>query len=63
MAKLYQVNFEHTFVIETDDIEEVLMNYEFPDFSQCKSIVGEPEFDCSTAGYHEVNEGDWEPIR
>ena len=61
MSKLYSVTFEHTFVIETDDIEEVLRNYEFPDFTQCKSVVGEPEFDASSVGYLEVNE-DWEPI-
>jgi hypothetical protein len=34
----------HEFYIETTDIEEVMTNYQFPDFSDCESIIGEPEF-------------------
>jgi hypothetical protein len=56
MTKTYEVTFEHTFIIETDDIQEVLLNYEFPDFTDCKSIVGEPEFDSSIVNYQESDE-------
>jgi hypothetical protein len=56
MTKTYEVTFEHTFVIKTDDIQEVLLNYEFPDFTDCKSIVGEPEFDSSIVNYQESSE-------
>jgi hypothetical protein len=55
MAKTYRVNFEHNFVIKTTDINEVLLNYEFPDFCSCTSIVGEAEFDSSLVGYTEVS--------
>jgi len=57
MTKTYEVTLEHTFIIETDDIQEVLLNYEFPDFTDCKSIVGEPEFDSSIVNYQESDEG------
>ena len=56
MTKTYEVTFEHTFVIKTDDIQEVLLNYEFPDFTVCKSIVDEPEFDSSKVTYQELDE-------
>ena len=56
MTKTYEVTLEHTFIIETDDIQEVLLNYEFPDFKDCKSIVGEPEFDSSKVNYQESDE-------
>jgi hypothetical protein len=42
--KVYQLKMEHSFIVKTNDIEEVLKNYEFPDFTNCTSIVGEPEF-------------------
>ena len=62
MSKLYSVTFEHTFAIRTNDIQEVILNYEFPDFSSCTSIEGEPEFDGGKQTYYEIDE-DWEPIR
>ena len=34
----------HNFIVKTNDIDEVLKNYEFPNFTNCTSIVGEPEF-------------------
>jgi hypothetical protein len=36
---------EHEFLLTTTDYEEVRMNYEFPDFYLCQSIVDEAEFD------------------
>ena len=44
MTKAYQISMRHDFIVETNDIEEVLRNYQFPDFSDCESIVGDPEF-------------------
>ena len=34
MSKTYRLSMRHDFIIKTDNIEEVLKNYEFPDFSQ-----------------------------
>ena len=44
MSKTYKVSMFHQFYLETTDIEEVMRNYQFPDFCDCESIVGEPEF-------------------
>ena len=44
MSKTYKVTMTHQFYIETTDINEVLNNYHFPDFIDCESIVGEPEY-------------------
>lgn len=44
MSKTYKVTMNHEFYIETTDIEEVLRNYQFPDFIDCESIIGEPEY-------------------
>lgn len=44
-TKVYRIDMEHTFIVETNDIEEVIKNYEFPNFTDCKSIVGEPEYE------------------
>jgi hypothetical protein len=56
MAKTYRVNFEHNFVIKTTDINEVLLNYEFPDFCSCTSIVGEPEYESGKTTYEELDD-------
>jgi hypothetical protein len=44
MSKTYKLTMTHQFYIETTDIREVLDNYQFPDFTDCESIVGEPEY-------------------
>ena len=44
MSKTYKVSMYHEFYLETTDIEEVMKNYQFPDFCDCESIIGEPEF-------------------
>ena len=44
MSKTYKITMNHEFYIETTDIEEVMTNFQFPDFSDCESIIGEPEF-------------------
>ena len=45
MTKTYEVTFELTYFIKTDDIQEVLLNYQYLDFTDCKSVIGEPEYD------------------
>ena len=44
MSKTYRITMTHQFLIETTDIQEVMLNYQFPDFIDCESIVGEPEY-------------------
>ena len=44
MSKTYKVSMYHEFYLENTDIEEVMKNYQFPDFCDCESIIGEPEF-------------------
>lgn len=39
----YLLETRHRFVIETDDIRQVLLNYEAPYFGNC-SLIGEAEF-------------------
>ena len=45
IAKVYRIDMEHTYIIKTTDVEEVIKNYHFPKFIDCKSIVGEPEYE------------------
>ena len=61
MTKLYSVTFNHTFAIRTSDIREVILNYEFPDFTNCESIVDEPEYDGGSETYIEIDE-DWNEV-
>jgi hypothetical protein len=56
MSKTYKVTMEQQYLIETTDIEEVLRNYQFPDFCDCESIVGEPEYLWGTNGWEEMSE-------
>ena len=44
MSKTYRLSVRHDFIITTDNIDEVRLNYQFPDFSECTSIQGEAEF-------------------
>lgn len=44
ITKAYRIDTSHSFYVETTDIEEVILNYEIPDFIDCKSIVSEPEY-------------------
>lgn len=39
----YIVEMNHRFEIETDDIEAVMRDYEFPDFAETP-VIGETEF-------------------
>ena len=55
MAKTYQIRFSHNFIIKTDDIREVILNYEFPDFTRCESIEGEPEYVDGSQTYTELS--------
>jgi hypothetical protein len=50
----------HEFYIETNDIEEVVRNYQFPDFSDCESIVGEPEYLMGGNEWAEMSEAELE---
>jgi len=59
--KLYMFESTTTFAIWTTDIEEVVLNYQFPDFIDCKSIVGEPEYDGGSQTYWVVDK-DWNPV-
>jgi hypothetical protein len=36
---------KHEFLLTTTDYDEVRLNYEFPDFYRCESIVDEAEFE------------------
>lgn len=56
MTKTYEVTFKLTYIIETSDIDEVLLNYQYLDFMDCKSIVGEAEFESSIVEYQESDE-------
>ena len=61
MSKTYKVSMYHEFYLETTDIEEVMTNYQFPDFCDCESIVGEPEFQINTNQWVELTDSelDW----
>jgi hypothetical protein len=41
---IYTIEIITRFEIETDDIDDVRLNYDTPTLEYCKSIVGEPEF-------------------
>ena len=56
MAKTYRIDMRHVFIVKTDDIQEVMRTYFFPDFSDCESIVGEPEFYEGTNTWEEIPE-------
>ena len=58
MSKTYKLTMTHQFYIETDDIREVLNNYQFPDFIDCESIVGEPEYLTGGNEWEEVLESE-----
>jgi hypothetical protein len=50
----------HEFYLETTDIEEVMKNYQFPDFSDCESIIGEPEFLINSNEWVEMSDSELE---
>jgi hypothetical protein len=52
----------HEFYVETDDIEEVLRNYQFPDFCDCESIVGEAEYIMGGNTWTEMSETELEML-
>jgi hypothetical protein len=60
MSKTYKLTMTHQFYIETNDIREVLNNYQFPDFSDCESIVGEPEYLTGGNEWQEMSETELE---
>ena len=60
MAKTYRITMTHQFLIETIDIQEVMLNYQFPDFIDCESIVGEPEYLMGGNEWEEMSEAELE---
>jgi len=60
MSKTYRITMTHQFLIETTDIQEVMLNYQFPDFSDCESIVGEPEYLMGGNEWEEMSEAELE---
>jgi hypothetical protein len=62
MAKTYKVRMYHEFYLETTDIEEVMKNYQFPDFCDCESIVGEPEFVINSNEWTEMSDSEMEML-
>ena len=44
MPKKYTIEITARYEIETDNIDEVQLNYDIPTLEYCESIVGEPEF-------------------
>ncbi len=62
MTKTYKLTMTHEFYIETNDIEEVVRNYQFPDFSDCESIVGEPEYLMGGNEWAEMSEAELEML-
>ena len=36
---IYKINLHHTFLVETDNIEETMSNYEFPTFSEKSEFI------------------------
>jgi hypothetical protein len=55
MAKTYRISVQQNFIVKTTDIREVLLNYEFSDFSSCNSIVGETEYEDGSHTYTELS--------
>jgi len=45
MTSTYRLSMKHEFLLTTTDYDEVRLNYEFPDFYRCESIVDEAEFE------------------
>ena len=62
MSKTYRITMTHQFLIETTDIREVLDNYQFPDFTDCESIVGEPEYLMGGNDWEEMSEAELEML-
>jgi len=62
MSKTYKLTMTHQFYIETTDIREVLDNYQFPDFTDCESIVGEPEYLMGGNDWEEMSEAELEML-
>jgi hypothetical protein len=57
----YVVEIVARYEIETDDIDEVILNYAVPVpcvFEYCESIVGEPEFLSGTFSFEEEKSND-----
>jgi hypothetical protein len=55
MTPTYRLSMKHDFIITTNDLDEVRKNYQFPDFSDCNSIVGEAEFEAGTDTWTKVS--------
>lgn len=60
MSKTYRITMTHQFLVETTDIQEVMLNYQFPDFIDCESIVGEPEYLMGGNEWEEMSEAELE---
>lgn len=58
MSKTYKITMTHQFLIETTDIQEVMLNYQFPDFIDCESIIGEPEYLAGGNEWEEMSEAE-----
>ena len=58
MSKTYRITMTHQFLVETTDIQEVMLNYQFPDFIDCESIVGEPEYLMGGNEWEEMSEAE-----
>ena len=59
-SKTYKVTMTHEYYIKTTDINEVLNNYQFPDFSECESIIGEAEYLYGSNTWGEMSESELE---
>jgi hypothetical protein len=62
MTKNYKLTMTHEFYIKTNDIEEVVRNYQFPDFSDCESIIGEAQYLMGGNTWAEITETELELI-
>jgi hypothetical protein len=60
MSKTYKLTMTHEFYLETNDIQEVVRNYQFPDFTDCESIVGEPRFSMGGNEWEEITKAELE---
>ena len=60
MSKTYRITMTHQFLVETTDIQEVMLNYHFTDFIDCESIVGEPEYLMGGNEWEEMSEAELE---
>ena len=59
-SKTYKVTMTHEYYIETTDINEVLNNYQFPDFCDSESIIGEAEYLYGSNTWVEMSESELE---